>query len=451
MTWGLVCSANTEMPEALHRHAEHRAAALIGYARQNSPLYARLYRNLPPDAALTDLPPITRGQLMAQFDDWATDRAITRASVDEFLAGRDNLSEDYLGRYAVWTSSGTCSQWGIFVQPHDALAVYDAELATRSLPGQGTASQAPSATRLPAVLIAAIDGHYAGIVTWRRMQRATPWLASQMRALSVAEPLEKLVAQLNTIQPRFVAAYPSVLQCLADEQVQGRLDIAPTLLWSGGEALSPVARQHIVSTFNCSLMNDYGASECMSLAFECPHGRMHLNADWVVLQAVDKHGRPVPPGRPSHTSLLTNLANPIQPLIRYDLGDSITEYVDPCPCGCLRPSFSVSGRADDVLHLPRGDGTYATVFPLAVQSALEEGAGITLFQVVQTQPDQLLLRVGACHGADHTAARKALAVLRKFLVHHGAGKTKVELDTAAPCVECSGKVRQVVALSGHRG
>ena len=33
--------------------------------------------------------------------------------------------------------------------------------------------------------------------------------------------------------------------------------------------------------------------------------------------------RPVPAGRLSHTTLLTNLANHLQPLIRFDIGDRI--------------------------------------------------------------------------------------------------------------------------------
>lgn len=428
----------------LEQRQAERARSLLAWARQHSPLYARLYARVPADAPWSELPITTRSELMAQFDDWATDRAITRASVDEFLSRRDNLADDYLGRYAVWTSSGTCGQWGIFVQPRSALAVYEAELALRCAPG---ASIGVGVGRLPSVLIAALDAHYGGVVTWRRMQRATPWLAAQMHALSVKAPLDELVAQLNGIQPRFVAAYPSVLQALADEQARGRLHITPEVVWSGGEALTPAARAHITHALGGALINDYAASECMSIAFECPHGRMHLNADWVRLEAVDEHHCPVPEGTPSHTSLLTNLANPTQPLIRYDLGDSITAHSDPCPCGCPRPSFTVSGRAADVLHLPRRDGSTAVIFPLALQGVLEEEAGVTAFQIVQIAPERLQLRLAACHLRTAPLAQKARTALRQFLTQHGAPQVRIDLDTVTPCPECgSGKIRQVVAL-----
>jgi phenylacetate-coenzyme A ligase PaaK-like adenylate-forming protein len=46
---------------------------------------------------------------------------------------------------------------------------------------------------------------------------------------------------------------------------------------------------------------------------------LHSNADWVLLEPVDRDFRPTPPARMSHTVLLTNLAIAFQPVIRYDL------------------------------------------------------------------------------------------------------------------------------------
>ena len=223
LTYGAVLSANRWSADQ-ERHAQARAAALVTHARAHSPFYARHYAQIKttPAQAWGELPITTRSALMAHFDDWATDRAICRASVDSFLSAHANLADDYLGRYAVWTSSGTCGQWGIFVQSHEALAVYDAELSARAQCNNGISMRLG---QWPAVLIAALDGHYGGIVTWRRLQRSAPWLAAQMHALSVKAPLDELVTQLNRIQPRFLAAYPSVLNALADEQAQGRFVI----------------------------------------------------------------------------------------------------------------------------------------------------------------------------------------------------------------------------------
>ena len=449
MALGDLVSGGIGPAAALCDRAAQRAARLIAQARQGSPLYARHCRHCPPQATLADLPPITRAQLMAQFDDWPTDVAITRDGVESFVADAARAGDDYLGRYAVWTSSGTSGEPALFVQPREALAVYDAELALRFEPGRVGATAFPPP--LPAVLIAALDGHYAGIVSWRRLQRAAPWLAPQMHALSVKWPLEDIVAQLNRIQPRFLSSYPTVLHALAGEQARGRLRLAPALLWSGGERLTPAMRAAIAAAFDCPLVNDYGASECLSIGFECAHGRMHLNADWAVLEPVDERYRPVPPGQASATSLLTNLANAVQPVIRYDLGDSITEYGTACACGCDLPSFSVAGRAADVLRLPRRDGSRAVVFPLAVQSAIEEGAGVARFQIVQTAPGRLLLRVGSTRQpADRALAQRARGALRALLASLGVERVAIVLDDAPIAVERgSGKLRQVIALQSQ--
>jgi phenylacetate-coenzyme A ligase PaaK-like adenylate-forming protein len=66
--------------------------------------------------------------------------------------------------------------------------------------------------------------------------------------------------------------------------------------------------------------DQYGVSEFVLAAFGCGERWPHVNADWVVLEPVDEHHRPVPPGRTSATVLMTNLAGGVPPIIRYDLG-----------------------------------------------------------------------------------------------------------------------------------
>jgi phenylacetate-CoA ligase len=78
--------------------------------------------------------------------------------------------------------------------------------------------------------------------------------------------------------------------------------------------------------------NSYVASEFLSLAFECERGHLHLNSDWVILESVDPRGDAVPLGQAGATSLLANLANHGQPLIRYDLGDRVTQHDHACAC-----------------------------------------------------------------------------------------------------------------------
>jgi hypothetical protein len=87
-----------------------------------------------------------------------------------------------------------------------------------------------------------------------------------------------------------------------------------------GECLTPPLRRQIETTFACQMRDNYGCSEVQVIVFECERGTLHVNADWVILEQVDAAYQPVPAGQVSHTVLLTNLANHIQPITYNALG-----------------------------------------------------------------------------------------------------------------------------------
>jgi len=260
------------------------------------------------------------------------------------------------------------------------------------------------------------------------------------------EPLPHLVAELNDYQPAFLASYPSMLALLADEQDAGRLRIAPLALWSGGERLPAAAQAGIERAFGCRLINEYGASECMSIAYGCREGWLHVNADWVRLEPVDRDCQPTPPGQPSHTVLLTNLANRVQPIIRYDLGDSVIAKPGACACGNPLPAILVEGRHDDIVALAAPDGAIVRLLPLALTTVVEEAAHVHRFQIVQTASDRLLLRLDPGEGGTREDAWHAAAgALRAYLDRQRLPNVHVNLDRCGPVPDRrSGKLREVV-------
>jgi phenylacetate-coenzyme A ligase PaaK-like adenylate-forming protein len=438
---------NAGLP-AVTAAATRRSGELIAFARAHSPFYRRAWRAVKtPELSLADLPVVGKRELMASFDDWMTDRSVDRRGVEAFLADRTHIGEYFLGRYVIWKSSGSTGEPGIFVQDRAALATYDALLAVQlqSAAWAGGYLQGLVARGGRAALIAATGDHFASISSWQRICRGSPW--PNARAFSVMEPLPTLVAALNEYQPAFVASYPTTLAMLALEQRAGRLRIAPACLWSGGEYLSPAAHLGIERAFGAVLVNEYGASECMSIAYSCNRGSLHVNADWVVLEPVDREYRPVPPGQPSHTVLLTNLANRIAPIIRYDLGDSITWSVAPCGCGSPLPSICAEGRCDDVLALSADDGTTVRLSPLAVTTVLEEAMPNGRFQLVQSGPGSLDLRISAKDDAERQLAwRSAQAALHAYLAQQSLPGVHIRLADEAPMPDArSGKLREVIA------
>lgn len=440
--WALLdlWTANQLDAHELRLRTENRLQHLIKYALHHSPFYARRWHNASLERLKT-LPPVSKAELMANFDDWACDRRITREAVARFVRDPTHLGQPFLGSYAVWTSSGTIAEPGLFVQDDNALAIYDAlQLARfRGLDLPSKVALHPFARERTA-LVAATGGHFAGVATTARLRARYPWMAGQLQAFSLLQPVSALVAALNDFQPTHVATYPTAGLMLADEQQAGRLKIYPQEIWTGGEQLSADIRDALRNTFDCAVRNDYGASEAMSLAYECHHGQLHLHADWMILEPVDKQFRPVAPGETSHTVLLTNLANRVQPLVRYNLNDSISLPTEPCTCGSMLPVLRVHGRCDDILHLRNADGADIKLPPLAIETVLEEHAGITRFQVLQTSPTCLQIRL-----QDAAAWPACARSLKMFLAQQGVQRVEIRHDSQAPQPDArSGKLRRVL-------
>lgn len=164
--------------------------------------------------------------------------------------------------------------------------------------------------------VGAIEGHFAGIASIRRLRGLNAVMAGCLHDMSFLVPTPRLVARLNCLAPTVVATYPSAAVLLADEGLAGQLRVRPPEVWTGGETLSPPMRRHVEAAFGCSVVDSYGTSEFLALASPCRVGRLNVNADWALLESVDAAGQPVPPGQLGATCLLTHLANFVQPLIR---------------------------------------------------------------------------------------------------------------------------------------
>ena len=121
--FGATLTATLGPAPLVRQQREARFAALPRAARA-APLYRERLRDARVETLdqLPALAPVDKVELMRRFDDWATDRAVTREAVERFLR-RAHAADAFLDRYLVWTSSGTSGEPGIFVQDARAMAV----------------------------------------------------------------------------------------------------------------------------------------------------------------------------------------------------------------------------------------------------------------------------------------------------------------------------------------
>ncbi len=438
---------------AISRRQRRRLAGLIGYARARSPFYRDLYAGLPPGVPdLSQLPPVTKSQLMEHLDDVVTDRAVTRAGLDAFLADQATIGQPFLGRYLVATSSGSTGHPGVFVQDELARVLSNATLRIRggltNWYGPRVALRFLRGGHRYALLDVG-GGPHGALVTSLWAQRENPRLASTLRFISVLEPLGQQTAALNEFQPQALGGYPSAILLLAREQAAGRLRIKPLFIIFVGENVPDAGRRYIETVFGCPSYEEYGSTENGVMAVRCRAGWLHYSADWYILEPVDADGRPVPAGTRSSTVLVTNLANRVMPFIRYDQGDRVLVKAEPCECGSAFPAIRVTGRTDDLLNLPArgGEGT-VTVTPLSLVAAIEEIPGVYRVQIVHRAPGDLEIRLQALPGAGIDSVWAAVtACARRHLDEQGAGPVSLHRSAEPPLQHPgSGKYAQVINM-----
>lgn len=439
MAWDIQCV--THAPAAWwQQRRDRRLAALLDHVRRHAGARASLPGDeTPAMERLARWPVMHKRELMQRFDDWITVPSLRLADLRAFIAEPARIGELVDGRYAVWESSGSSGEPGIFVHDTAALQVYDLLEALRR-PSRWLGLG-------PLAFVGATHGHFASVCTIERHRRQHPWLAPMLRSFSFLQPMASLCHELQGFAPRVLAAYPSMALALAEEAEAGRLQLRLASVWTGGETLTAALRETLERAFGAPVVNSYGASEFLSIAGACDHGALHLNADWVVLEPVDERHRPVPPGQFGHTTLLTNLANRVQPLVRYDLGDRVRIHPLPCPCGSALPVIEVEGRTDDCLLLDDLQGRRVRVPPLALVSVLENDAAVFDFQLVHCGRNRLRLDLGARAGEGERQWGRAQAALQGYLRAQGLGGVHLSHRCAVvrPAGR-SGKSRRIVSL-----
>lgn len=442
--------------DAIERRQRDRLAGLVEYARSASPFYRSLYRDVPELragtggdllAVLGELPPVGKRELMDNFDDWVTDPHITLAGLKaDLLSEPARVGTFYRGRYLVLTTSGSTGEPAVLV--HDRNSWLAANLLARIRERRTLVTAAETRAFLRrglrgAALIADGD-HFAGVVLTEMARRRSPYVARRLRVFSVLRPLPELVAELNGFQPTLLYGYPSAMLQLAGEQEAGRLRIRPVMAVASGEALAADDAAAIEAALGCRTTVRYLASEVLALTSRCRLGQFHVNADWYIVEPVDEHYRRVPPGQLSHTVLVTNLANRVQPLIRYNLGDRVQLAAAPCACGSPFPALRVEGRSGDLLAFAAAGGGEVTVLPLALGTVIEETPGVRRFQAIRTGTRQLTVRLELWPESTTAAVQAAVAErLGAFFSARGADGVEVRFADEPPRPDRSGKFREV--------
>jgi phenylacetate-coenzyme A ligase PaaK-like adenylate-forming protein len=131
--------------------------------------------------------------------------------------------------------------------------------------------------------------------------------------------------------------------------------------------------------------------------------------------------------------VVTTLDRPVQPLVRYVLGDLVQIADGEGRFTDVPPIKSVEGKLDDAVIRPDG----AIVTPRAMDRVLSE-LEMRAYEVIQREPNAVEVEVV---GGDADAAREALAPLLEGMTINATTKTAV-------AVEPNGKYKTSRRLAG---
>jgi phenylacetate-CoA ligase len=422
----------------IRAHQRDRLRALLRHAKSRSRFHAERLAGVDPArfelGDLPTLPRMTKAEMMAGLDGLLTDARLSRAVLEEHLARSAAGASELFGGHVVLASGGSSGERGVFVYGAGAIVDYTLGLVRNGLARLLSLGQPPPGGVPMAMVAAASPIH---------VTRALPELFSgdllAVTSIPVTLPLPEVVTRLNRAQPVLLQGYPSVLSLLAEERAAGRLRIAPVAVTGSSEQFQPDARARVAAAFGVGVVDQFGSTEGVLGSSAPDDATIVLASDLAIVELVDEGNRPVPPGTPSAKVLVTNLMNPTQPLIRYELTDRFVQQPDAAEHGHLR--VTVEGRADELLGY---DGV--VVHPLVVRSVLVDTPEVVEYQVTQTRRGAHVAVV-APRGVDEPALAARLAAALGGAGLHAAEVT-VEPVPAIARQPDSGKARRFLVRPG---
>jgi phenylacetate-CoA ligase len=406
-------------PAALEPHVEQRLGAFLQHAAAHVPYYRDLFaarRFVPasrmPLRALADLPFLDKPAIRANGERLRADDAgpmklyNTGGSSGEplrFWIDRHRVSHDVAAK---WRAT---RWWGVDIG--------DPEVVVWGSP----------------IEVGAQDR----VRRWRDLVLRTHLLS----AFDLGEEsLHRYVAEIVRLRPRMLFGYASALARIAAHARDRGVPVHALgirVAFVTSEQLFPDQRQIISEVFGCPVANGYGGRDFGFVAHECPEGRLHQSAEHILVETVGPDGAEVPPGEAGEI-VVTHLATPGFPFIRYRTGDVGVREATACPCGRGLPVLrEVRGRTTDFLTAASG----ASVHALALIYVIRDLPGVRKFRIVQEALNDLRLLVVRDPDFEPSVLPE---VERQFRARLGAGlQVRVEFVDDIPALS-SGKHRYVI-------
>jgi len=197
------------------------------------------------------------------------------------------------------------------------------------------------------------------------------------------EYLKFYLENLLKFQPEYLVGFPSNILEIAKYGLRSGVYYPKNTvkaIFPTAETITLEMRKYIEQFFGVKMYNQYASSEGAPFIFECSEGNLHMELQSGVFEVLDENNHPATSGKLIVTSFTTYGT----PLIRYDIGDSVTleDSDKTCRCGNYQPLVKeILGRVNDYIYSPEN----GKINLGNVSNTLKDTKGIIRFQAVQNE------------------------------------------------------------------
>ena len=409
---------------------------LVQHAWQKSPYYRRLITDNGIDieqCSPADFPVLTKPDLIEHFDSIVTDPRINKKVLAHFLTESSIPTDLLFDEFHVTHTSGSSGQIGYYVFSNEDWGRGIAQLQ-RQRKGAGSGG---IFRRFRIAYFGATRGHFGGVSMISTSQTGAFGLRYKLSLNDVNDPLMETIRKLNEFQPDLLTGYTTALKILAEKQLNGELQIAPSTIISSGEAQSSSDRELFSRAFGCQVGNGYGCTEHLMMGFSNPDGKtMVLYDDDLIYDIYNDH------------TIITNLFNFTLPLIRYRMSDILHPAEDQTTAEPYLLVNNLIGRSEIVPTFINRDGSEDFISPFTIIELFIPG--VSRFQMRLTGESEFDFAICLEPGLNPAGREAAIEATRKRLQDMLAQKLMdnvkftIVVEEDLPVNERNGKFQLIV-------
>lgn len=205
--------------------------------------------------------------------------------------------------------------------------------------------------------------------------------------------------RLRRFRPAYAYGYTSMLLAFADViEASGpggdALGLRAAIYTS--ESCLPTQARRLELVLGCPVTPEYGCSEVDIIAFGCPRGGLHVNAESICVEIIPCDEAPAGAGE----VVITDLNNTLMPMLRYRLGDLARHGAGSCPCGSTLPLLAeVTGRSQGQFFLTRrGTRIHSQTLAYLFEEWAADGWPLHQFQMIQEALGHLRIELAVTPG-----------------------------------------------------